>query len=150
MEKPTEPAIPVPARQRASPQDPMIGREVDHYRILGHLGGGGMGVVYKAEDSRLQRTVALKFLPPALTRDPVAKSRFLQEARAASALDHPNICTVYDVGEADDDRLYLVMPAYDGETVKQKIERGPLPVEEAVDIAKQAAQGLAKAHRQGI
>jgi eukaryotic-like serine/threonine-protein kinase len=132
----------------------MLGREVEHYRILGHLGGGGMGVVYKAEDSRLQRTVALKFLPPSLTRDPVAKSRFLQEARAASALDHPNVCTIYDVGsievEAEDDRLYLAMPAYDGETVKQKIERGPLPVEEAVDIAKQAAQGLAKAHRQGI
>ncbi len=128
----------------------MLGREVDHYRILGHLGGGGMGVVYKAEDSRLQRTVALKFLPPSLTRDPVAKSRFLQEARAASALDHPNVCTVYDVGEIEDDRLYLAMPAYDGETVKQKVQRGPLPVEEAVDIAKQAAQGLAKAHRQGI
>ncbi|HVG07955.1 MAG TPA: protein kinase [Thermoanaerobaculia bacterium] len=161
MEKPsdrepgaTEPAIPAPARQRASgresPTDPMIGREVDHYRILGHLGGGGMGVVYKAEDSRLERTVALKFLPPALTRDPVAKSRFLQEARAASALDHPNVCTIYDVGEIEDDRLFLAMPAYDGETVKQKIERGPLPVEETVDIAKQAAQGLAKAHRQGI
>ena len=154
MEKPTEPAIPAPARQRASgretPPDPMIGREVDHYRILGQLGGGGMGVVYKAEDSRLQRTVALKFLPSALTRDPVAKSRFLQEARAASALDHPNVCTVYDVGEIEDDRLYLAMPAYDGETVKQKIERGPLAVEEAVDVAKQVAQGLAKAHRQGI
>ena len=161
MEKPsdrepgaTEAAIPAPARQRAPgrepPQDPLIGREVDHYKIVGQLGGGGMGVVYKAEDSRLQRTVALKFLPPSLTRDPVSKSRFLQEARAASALEHPNICTVYDVGEIDDDRLYLAMPAYDGETVKQKIERGPLPVEEAVDIARQAAQGLAKAHRQGI
>src|SRR5688500_18897778 len=120
----TEPAIPAQARQQASgresPRDPMIGREFDHYRILGHLGGGGMGVVYKAEDSRLQRTVALKFLPPALTRDPVAKSRFLQEARAASALDHPNVCTIYDVGEIEDGRLYLAMPAYDGETVKQK------------------------------
>ncbi|HWM91179.1 MAG TPA: protein kinase [Thermoanaerobaculia bacterium] len=151
----TELAIPVPVRPaRSDPtpaDDPLIGREVDHYRILGHVGIGGMGVVYKAEDSRLQRTVALKFLPPALTRDPVAKARFLQEARTASALDHPNICTVYDVGELDDDRLYLAMPAYDGETVKRKIERGgPLPVEEAVDIAKQAALGLAKAHRQGI
>ena len=154
MENPTEPAVPAPARQRPSSRgddrDPMLGREVDHYRIVEPLGGGGMGVVYKAEDSRLQRTVALKFLPPSLTRDPVAKSRFLQEARAASALDHPNICTVYDVGEIDEGQLYLSMPAYDGETVKQKIERGPLPVEEAVDIARQAAQGLAKAHRQGI
>ncbi len=111
----------------------MIGREVDHYRILGHLGGGGMGVVYKAEDTRLERTVALKFLPPAMTRDAVAKSRFLQEARAASALDHPNVCTIYDIGELDDGQLYLVMPAYDGETLKKRIERGPLPVEEAVD-----------------
>jgi Tol biopolymer transport system component len=158
----TELAIPVPqapaslrrpARSSHIPspgEDPMIGREVDHYRILGHLGGGGMGVVYKAEDTRLQRTVALKFLPPAMTRDPVAKSRFLQEARAASALDHPNVCTVYDIGELEDGQLYLAMPAYDGETLKKKIERGPLPIEEAVDLAKQVAQGLAKAHRLGI
>ena len=139
-----------PPRASRPEHDPMIGREVDHYRILGHLGGGGMGVVYKAEDTRLQRTVALKFLPPAMTRDPVAKSRFLQEARAASALDHPNVCTVYDIGELDDGQLYLAMPAYDGETLKKRIERGPLPIEEAVDIAKQVAQGLAKAHRLGI
>ena len=153
MENPTEPAVPAPARQppgRDAARDPMLGREVDHYRILEPLGGGGMGVVYKAEDSRLQRTVALKFLPPSLTRDPVAKSRFLQEARAASALDHPNVCTVYDVGEIEEGQLYLAMPAYDGETVKQRIEHGPLPVEEAVDIAKQAVRGLAKAHKQGI
>jgi Tol biopolymer transport system component len=158
----TEVAIPVgpaPAAARRSrersgdafhDEDPMIGRTVDHYRIASILGGGGMGVVYKAEDTRLGRTVALKFLPPALTRDPVAKSRFLQEARAASALDHPNVCTVYDIGETDDGQLYLVMPAYDGETLKRKIERGPLPVEEAVDVAKQVCQGLAKAHRRGI
>ncbi|HSN86002.1 MAG TPA: serine/threonine-protein kinase, partial [Thermoanaerobaculia bacterium] len=130
--------------------DPMIGRTVDHYTIHSHLGGGGMGVVYKAEDSRLQRTLALKFLPSSLTRDAVAKSRFLQEARAASALDHPNVCTIYDIGETDDGRLYLAMPAYDGETLKKKIERGPLPVDEAVGYATQIAQGLAKAHRQGI
>jgi Tol biopolymer transport system component len=142
---------PPPRPRRPAPEDdPMIGREVDHYRIFGHLGGGGMGVVYKAEDTRLQRTVALKFLPPAMTRDPLAKSRFLQEARAASALDHPNVCTVYDIGELDDGQLYLGMPAYDGETLKKRIERGPLPIEEAVDIAKQVAQGLAKAHRLGI
>jgi serine/threonine protein kinase/WD40 repeat protein len=145
LRRPARSSRPVPPEE-----DPMIGREVDHYRVLGHLGGGGMGVVYKAEDTRLQRTVALKFLPPALTRDPVAKSRFLQEARAASALDHPNVCTVYDIGELDDGQLYLAMPAYDGETLKKRIERGPLPMEEAVDIAKQVAQGLAKAHRQGI
>jgi Tol biopolymer transport system component len=167
MEKPpgeTEQAIPAPQPQAslrrsgrgvvgrfADPQDdPLIGGDVDHYRILGHLGGGGMGVVYQAEDTRLERTVALKFLPPAMTRDVVAKARFLQEARAASALDHPNVCTIYDIGELDDGRLYLAMPAYDGETLKQRIERGPLPVEEAVDIARQVAQGLSKAHRQGF
>ncbi|MFL6293397.1 MAG: LpqB family beta-propeller domain-containing protein [Thermoanaerobaculia bacterium] len=115
-----------------------------------HIGGGGMGVVYKAEDSRLERTVALKFLPPELTRDPVAKARFLQEARAASALEHPNICTIHEVDETGDGQLYLAMPAYDGETLKRKVERGPLPLEEALDYAIQAGQGLAKAHRQGI
>jgi serine/threonine protein kinase/Tol biopolymer transport system component len=128
----------------------MIGRTIYQYRILEHLGGGGMGVVYKAEDTRLERTVALKFLPPELTRDPVAKARFLQEARAASALDHPNICTIHEVGETDDGQLFLAMTCYDGETLKRKIERGPLPIDEAVDIAKQIAQGLTKAHRLGI
>ena len=121
-----------------------------HYRILELAGGGGMGVVYKAEDLRLARTVALKFLPPELTRDPDAKSRFLQEARAASALDHPNICTIHEVGETDDGQLYLAMPFYDGETLRKRIERGPLPIDEAVDIAEQIARGLAKAHRGGI
>jgi serine/threonine protein kinase/Tol biopolymer transport system component len=128
----------------------MTGRVIGHYVIREHLGGGGMGVVYKAEDTRLERTVALKFLPPELTRDPMAKARFLQEARAASALEHPNICTIHEVDETDDGQLYLAMPAYDGETLKRRIERGPLPVGEAVDIAIQIGQGLAKAHRQGI
>ena len=123
---------------------------VDHYRIFEPLGGGGMGIVYRAEDTRLGRTVALKFLPPELTRDPVAKARFLQEARTASALDHPNICTIYDVGETPDARLYLSMPCYDGETLREHIERGPLPLDDAMDIAWQTARGLAKAHRQGI
>jgi serine/threonine protein kinase/Tol biopolymer transport system component len=128
----------------------LVGRAIAHYVIREHLGGGGMGVVYKAEDTRLERTVALKFLPPELTRDPMAKARFLQEARAASALDHPNICTVHEVDETDDGQLYLAMPAYDGETLKRRIERGPMPLGEAVDIAIQTGQGLAKAHRQGI
>jgi serine/threonine protein kinase/Tol biopolymer transport system component len=114
------------------------------------LGGGGMGIVYRAEDTRLGRTVALKFLPPELTRDPVAKARFLQEARTASALDHPNICTVYDVGETEGHQLYLAMPCYDGETLRRKVERGPLPLPEVVDYALQVGKGLAKAHRQGI
>ncbi len=152
----TELALPASLRRSCSPEQTaerggeMLGRSVGPYRIQEILGSGGMGVVYKAEDTRLERTVALKFLPPELTRDPQAKARFLQEARAASALDHPNLCTVYDIGETADSQLYLAMPAYDGETLRRKIERGPLPIPQAVDIATQMAQGLAKAHRQGI
>ncbi|MFL6235223.1 MAG: protein kinase domain-containing protein [Thermoanaerobaculia bacterium] len=130
--------------------DHLVGRTLAHYRVLEYTGGGGMGVVYKAEDLRLARTVALKFLPPELTRDPDAKSRFLQEARSASVLDHPNICTIHEVGETDDGRLYLAMPYYDGETLRRRIERSPIPIDEAVDIAEQIARGLAKAHRGGI
>jgi serine/threonine protein kinase/Tol biopolymer transport system component len=128
----------------------LAGRTIGHYRILEHIGGGGMGVVYKAEDLHLSRTVALKFLPPELIRDPEAKARFLQEARTASGLDHPNICTIHDVGETEDGRLYLAMPHYEGEILRRKIERGPLPIDEATDIAQQIARGLAKAHRGGI
>jgi Tol biopolymer transport system component len=109
-----------------------------------------MGVVYRAEDTNLGRTVALKFLPPALTPNPRAKARFLNEARAASALDHPNICTIYEVGETTEGQLYLAMAFYDGETLKQRLERGTLPVAEALHIALQAARGLGKAHRHGI
>ncbi|HEY4594663.1 MAG TPA: protein kinase, partial [Thermoanaerobaculia bacterium] len=130
--------------------DHLVGRTLAHYRVLEYTGGGGMGVVYKAEDLRLARTVALKFLPPELTRDPDAKSRFLQEARAASVLDHPNICTIHEVGETDDGRLYLAMPYYDGETLRRRIERAPIPIDEAIDFAEQIARGLAKAHRGGI
>ncbi len=128
----------------------MLGRAIGHYVVKEHIGGGGMGVVYKAEDTKLERTVALKFLPPELTRDPVAKARFLQEARAASALEHTNICTIHEVDETEDGQLYLAMPAYDGETLKRKVEKGPLSLEEAIDFAIQVGQGLAKAHRQGI
>jgi len=128
----------------------LVGRTLAHYRVLEYIGDGGMGVVYKAEDLRLARTVALKFLPPELTRDPEAKARFLQEARSASGLDHPNLCTIHEVGETDDGRLYLAMPSYDGETLRRRIERGPLPIDEAIDIAEQIARGLAKAHRGGI
>jgi Tol biopolymer transport system component len=129
------------------------GGRVAHYRLLEQLGRGGMGVVYRAEDTRLRRTVALKFLPAGLTRDLVSKARFLQEAQAASALDHTNICTIYEVGEAAEagaGELYLAMACYNGETVRAKINRGPLPVSEAVNLARQVAQGLAKAHRHGI
>jgi serine/threonine protein kinase/Tol biopolymer transport system component len=122
----------------------------ERYQILEPVGGGGMGVVYKARDLRLGRIVALKFLPPELTRDPEAKERFLQEARTASTLDHPNVCTVHEIGEDADGRLFLAMAFYDGETLKKRLGEGPLPVDEAADIAKQVAQGLTKAHRQGI
>jgi Tol biopolymer transport system component len=120
------------------------------YRILGLAGTGGMGVVYRAEDTLLGRTVALKFLPPMLTPNPRAKQRFLNEARAASALDHPNICTIYEVGETVEGQLYLAMACYDGETLKRRLEGGPLAVAEAVHIALQVAHGLAKAHQRGI
>ena len=109
-----------------------------------------MGVVYEATDPRLKRMVAIKLLPPDLTRDDTAKQRFLQEAQAASALDHPNICTIFEINETDDGQLYLVMAHYDGETLKERIARGPLALDDALDIATQVGQGLAEAHGAGI
>jgi TolB-like protein len=128
----------------------MIGKTISHYRIIEKLGEGGMGVVYKAEDITLGRTVALKFLPSELTRDADAKKRFIEEARAASALDHPNICTIHEVAQTEDGQTFIAMAYYEGEDLKSKIERGPLKLDEALDIAVQIAQGLAKAHGQGI
>jgi len=128
----------------------MIGKIVSHYHILEKLGEGGMGVVYKAEDTKLKRTVALKFLPPELTRDPEAKERFIQEAQAASALDHPNICTIHEIDETEDGQMFIVMACYEGETLKKKVASGQLSVDGAIDIAIQIAQGLAKAHEHGI
>ena len=128
----------------------MIGKTVSHYRILERLGEGGMGVVYKAEDLTLGRTIALKFLPPELTRDAAAKERFKHEARAASALDHPNICTIHEINETDDDQMFIAMACYEGETLKKKIERGPMDLDQAVRIAIQVGEGLAKAHSLGI
>ncbi|HOB52301.1 MAG TPA: protein kinase [Acidobacteriota bacterium] len=128
----------------------MIGQTVGHYHIVEELGAGGMGVVYRAEDTKLRRSVALKFLPPELTRDAEAKRRFLHEAQAAAALDHPNICTVYEVGETDTGQLYIAMACYAGETLRERIARGPLPLEEALRIAQEAAAGLAHAHARGI
>lgn len=128
----------------------MVGKIVASFEIVDRIGGGGMGVVYKARDLKLGRFVAMKFLPAELRADQVTKARFIQEARAVSILDHPNICTVYQVGETDDGQMYIVMGFYEGETVDLKIARGPLRVEEAAAIAAQTAAGLAKAHEVGI
>ncbi|MBI3696421.1 MAG: protein kinase [Acidobacteria bacterium] len=124
--------------------------QLSHYKILEKLGEGGMGVVYKAQDLRLDRVVALKFLPPHFGREEEQKKRFIQEAKAASALDHPNICTIHEIDETGEGHLFIAMAYYEGETLKNKIERGPLPVPEALDLALQVAQGLAKAHGQGL
>ena len=128
----------------------MIGKTISHYKILEKLGQGGMGIVYKAEDLKLGRTVALKFLPPELTRDAEAKARFIQEAQAASSLDHTNVCTIYEIGEIDEGQMFIAMAYYEGETLKKRIERGPLKIGEALDIAVQTARGLQKAHEKGI
>ncbi len=111
------------------------GATLGPYAIRAELGHGGMGVVYIAHDPRLDRQVAIKVLTADLTRDETAKQRFLQEAQAASALDHPNICTIHEINETNDGQLYLVMAYYEGETLKERIERGPLALDEAVDIA---------------
>jgi len=126
------------------------GTTLGPYTITAELGHGGMGVVYTAQDPRLKRQVAIKLLPPDLTRDETAKQWFLQEAQAASALDHPNICTIFEINETDDNQLYLVMAYYEGETLKERIDRGPLALDEAVDIATQVGRGLAEAHGAGI
>lgn len=120
------------------------------YKIIDKLGGGGMGVVYKAEDTRLKRLVALKFLPSMLTSLEDAKTRFIQEAQAASMLDHQNICTIHEIDETDDGQMYIAMAFYEGKTLKKKIEKGPLPIDQALDIIIQVTQGLAKAHSQRI
>jgi TolB-like protein len=109
-----------------------------------------MGVVYKAEDTLLKRTVALKFLPPAMGSDPEANARFVHEAQAASALDHPNICAIHEIGHTDDGQLFICMAYYDGETLKKRIQRGPFRIAEALDTAMQVARGLARAHERGI
>ena len=118
------------------------GATLGPYTIRAELGHGGMGVVYTAQDPRLDRLVAIKVLPPDLTRDDTAKQRFLREAKAASALDHPNICNIHEINETDDGQLYLVMAYYEGETLKERIERGALALDAAIDIATQVSEGM--------
>lgn len=128
----------------------MIGKTISHYKIIEKLGAGGMGVVYKAQDTKLKRTVALKFLPQELTRDDLTKKRFIQEAQAASALEHNNICNIHEIDETDDGQTFIAMACYQGETLKEKIQKNPLKMQEAISIVIQVAEGLKNAHKKGI
>ena len=144
----------------------MVGKTISHYKIIEKLGAGGMGIVYKAEDTKLKRPVALKFLPPAFAADPSTKERFIHEAQSASALQHASICTIHEINETDDGQMYIVMDYYEGMTLKDTIasekegatgSRRPrktgsvaLTINQSIDIITQIAKGLREAHENGI
>ena len=128
----------------------MIGRIVSHYRILEKMGREGIGVIYKAEDMEHKRVVALKFLPPDLTRDAKTRSQFVREATAIAELDHPNVCKIFDIDETPDGRLFVAMACFEGETLQEWIARGVLSPLEAADTAIAIARGLERAHAEGI
>jgi serine/threonine protein kinase/Tol biopolymer transport system component len=140
---------PLAAEALNEPSEVSAGEQIGPYRILSELGRGGMGVVYKAEDTRLERTVALKFLAPHLVADPEIRARFTREAKAAATLNHPNICTVYEIEEIEG-RTFISMAYIDGHGLDEKIKQAPLKLDEALDLASQAGEGLAEAHSQGI
>src|SRR5688572_20197482 len=129
----------------------LVGRTVSHFTVRGQLGAGGMGVVYRAQDTRLGRAVALKFLLPQYNFDDVAKARFLREAHSAAALDHPNLCAIHEVGTSEDGWLFLAMPLYPGETLRARLAReGSMPIGDALEVARQIAEGLQAAHAAGV
>ena len=127
----------------------MIGQTISHYKILEKLGEGGMGVVYKAEDTKLKRIVALKFLPPRKLISEIDRTRFAHEAQAAASLSHPNIATIFEFDEIDD-QAFIAMEYIEGQTLRKKVQERPLPLDEVITIASAVVEGLAKAHEKGV